>query len=224
MSTDAAPRYIIEPLGKQHDRAAFSCGVEPLDRYFKLQAGQESRRHIANCFVAVDRTDNSIAGFYTLSATSVTFDGLPEGLRKKLPRYPDVPAALVGRLARNLRHRGQGVGRRLIVDAMRRTLAADLAATLLVVDAKDDAALRFYREIGFLDIGPGRSRLYMPVAEIGESFGASPCDQERQTAIKQAYPWPHSQSTPHSTCLSAAESLKMAHATRYCQGEDYSNA
>ena len=166
MSTDTGPRYIIEPLGKHHDRAAFSCGVEPLDRYFKQQAGQESRRHVVNCFVAVDRTDNSVAGFYTLSATSVTFDGLPEALRKKLPRYPDVPAALVGRLARDLRYRGQKIGEGLLFDAMRRTFEADIAAAILVVDAKDEIAANFYRKHGFLDIGPGRTRLYIPVSEF----------------------------------------------------------
>ncbi len=162
--------YIIEPLGKQHDRAAFSCGVEPLDRYIKQQAGQESRRHVANCFVGVNRTEKTIGGYYTLSATAVIFDQLPEEFRKKLPRYPEVPAALVGRLAVDTRHRGKRLGELLLFDAMRRTLQADLAAAILVVDAKDDAAANFYRSYDFLDIGPGRSRLYLPISEIAKIF------------------------------------------------------
>ena len=80
--------YTIEPLGNQHDRVAFSCGVEPLDRYFKQQAGQEARRHVANCFVGIDRNENTIGGYYTLSATAVIFDELPDEFKKKLPRYP----------------------------------------------------------------------------------------------------------------------------------------
>ena len=132
--------YAIEPLGNQHDRAAFSCGVEPLDRYFKQQAGQEARRHVANCFVGIDRSENTIGGYYTLSATAVIFDELPGEFKKMLPRYPQVPAALVGRLAVDTRHRRKRLGELLLFDAMQRTLQADLAAAILVVDAKDEAA------------------------------------------------------------------------------------
>ncbi len=162
--------YTIEPLGKHHDRVVFSSGVEPLDRYFKQQAGQESRRHIANCFVGVQQTTKAIGGYYTLSATAVVFDSLPEAFRKKLPRYPEVPAALLGRLAVDLRHRGKGLGEILLLDAMRKTLNADLAAAVLVVDAKDEQAAAFYYRYGFLDIGPGRTRLYMPVSEIEKAL------------------------------------------------------
>lgn len=164
--------YAIEPLDAHHDRAAFSCGVEPLDRYFKHQAGQEGRRHIANCFVGVHRSEKTIGGYYTLSATAVIFDQLPEAFRKKLPRYPEVPAALVGRLAVDLQHRGRGLGALLLFDAMRRTLQANLAAAILVVDAKDEAIANFYRSYDFMDIGPGRSRLYLPVSEIAKIFRA----------------------------------------------------
>ncbi|MGO8955374.1 MAG: GNAT family N-acetyltransferase [Rhodomicrobium sp.] len=162
--------YAIEPLGSQHNRAVFSCGAEPLDRYFKQQAGQGSRRHVAHCFVAVHTTARTIGGHYTLSASSVIFDGLPETFRKKLPRYPDVPAALLGRLAVDVQHRGKGLGETLLLDAMRRTLHADLAAAVLIVDAKDEAAANFYRRYGFLDIGPGRTRLYLPVSEIAKAL------------------------------------------------------
>jgi predicted N-acetyltransferase YhbS len=167
---NSAAAYVIEPLGKQHDRAAFSCGLEALDRYLRQQAGQESRRHVANCFVGFERGNDSVAGYYTLSATSVIFDKLPDSFRKKLPRYPDVPAALLGRLAVDLRHRGKRLGESLLIDAMRRTLEADIAAAILVVDAKDEQAANFYYRFGFLVIGPGRSRLYMPVPEIAQLF------------------------------------------------------
>ena len=167
--TDLVP-YTIEPLGTQHDRAAFSCGVEPLDRYFKHQAGQEGRRHVANCFVGVHDAEKTIGGYYTLSATAVIFDDLPENFRKKLPRYPEVPAALLGRLAVDLAHRRRGLGDFLLFDAMRRTLHADLAAAVLIVDAKDEQAASFYRRHQFLDIGPGRGRLFLPVSRIAKIF------------------------------------------------------
>jgi ribosomal protein S18 acetylase RimI-like enzyme len=160
--------YTIEPLGKHHDRAAFSCGIEALDRYLKQQAGQESRRYVANCFVAVQECSDTAAGYYTLSATSVIFESLPENFRKKLPRYPAVPAALLGRLAVDLKHRDRGLGERLLLDAMRRALDSGLAAAILVADAKDKQAASFYYQYGFLDIGPGSMRLYLPMAEIAK--------------------------------------------------------
>ncbi len=162
--------YTIERLGAQHDRAVFSCGVEPLDRYFKQQAGQESRRHVANCFVGVHKAERVVGGYYTLSATAVIFDDLPEEFRKKLPRYPGVPAALLGRLAVDLAHRLRGLGDFLLFDAMRRTLHADLAAAVLIVDAKDEQAAGFYQRHGFLDIEPGRGRLFLPVSRIAKIF------------------------------------------------------
>jgi ribosomal protein S18 acetylase RimI-like enzyme len=145
-------------------------GVEPLDRYFKQQAGQESRRHIANCFVAVSHATKAVGGYYTLSATAVIFDTLPDTFKKKLPRYPEVPAALVGRLAVDLQHRGKRLGETLLLDAMGRTLQSGVAAAILVVDPKDEQAARFYHRYGFLDIGPGRTRLYIPVSEIEKTF------------------------------------------------------
>lgn len=164
--------YSVEPLDKQHDRAAFSCGIEALDRYFRQQAGQEGRRYVANCFVGVRREDQAIGGYYTLSATAVIFDQLPDDLRKKFPRYPEVPAALLGRLVVDTRHRGQHLGELLLFDAMYRTLQADLAAAILVVDTKDEQATSYYKRYDFLDIGagPGRTRLYRPVSEIAKIF------------------------------------------------------
>jgi ribosomal protein S18 acetylase RimI-like enzyme len=100
----------------------------------------------------------------------VIFDSLPEAFAKKLPRYPEVPAALVVRLAVDLQHRNKCLGETLLLDAMRRTLQSGLAAAVLVVDPKDEQAARFCYRYGFLDIGPGRARLYMPVTEIEKTL------------------------------------------------------
>jgi GNAT superfamily N-acetyltransferase len=161
--------YRIEPLG-DHDRAAFSCGVESLDRYLKQQAGQEHRRHVAKCFLAIGKEDASLGGFYTLSASSILFTDLPPALSKRLPRYPQLPAALLGRLAVDRRHQGKGLGDFLLFDAMRRVVGTDTAAAVLLVDAKDDAAANFYRRHDFLEIAAGQKRLYLPVGTIAKIF------------------------------------------------------
>ncbi|MCM5415810.1 GNAT family N-acetyltransferase, partial [Escherichia coli] len=81
-----------------YDRTSFLCGSDALDRYIKEHVTQDIRRRIAACFVAVDN-DHHIIGYYTLSAASILLTDLPEHLRKKLPRYPTIPAIRMGRLA-----------------------------------------------------------------------------------------------------------------------------
>lgn len=92
-------QFRIEPLSGDHDRSRFSSGSAPLDRYFREQASQDIQRRIASCFVAVSVQSKDVAGFYTLTAAGIALDALAPELIRKLPRYPVVPAALLGRLA-----------------------------------------------------------------------------------------------------------------------------
>jgi hypothetical protein len=107
-------RYRIEPLSSGHDRKDFTCGAEALDRYIRTQATQDLRRRVATCFVAVEEGSNAVVGFYTLAATSLVLTDLPEDQAKKLPRYPAIPAILLGRLAVSTAVKGQGLGARVI--------------------------------------------------------------------------------------------------------------
>jgi ribosomal protein S18 acetylase RimI-like enzyme len=141
--------FVIAPLSPNHGRQAFSCGVDPLDRYLQTQATQDIRRRIANCFVATSANSNIIAGYYTFSAASVPMLDLPSETAKRLPRYPVVPAALIGRLAIDRQYRGRGLGAALLFDAIARAARADTAIFAVLVDAKDDAAAAFYRHHGF---------------------------------------------------------------------------
>jgi GNAT superfamily N-acetyltransferase len=140
--------FVIEPLGA-HDRSAFSCGVPPLDRYLREQASQDVKRLMASCFVVVDTATHAIAGYYTLAATSVPADDLPAEVLKRLPRYPILPAALVGRLAVDQRFHRKGLGSVLLADAALRVLKGDTKAFALIVEAKDEKAVAFYRHQGF---------------------------------------------------------------------------
>ena len=108
----------IEPLGKKHDRAAFSCGKEKLDRYFREQASQDARRHIAAPFVAVHEERETVLGYYTLSAFAVELGSLPEATVTRLPHYPLVPATLLGRLAVDQTQKGGGLGEFLLTDEL----------------------------------------------------------------------------------------------------------
>jgi predicted GNAT family N-acyltransferase len=164
--------YRVEPLGKQHNRSAFSCGVEPLDRYLRQQAGQDARKRVAAPFVLCQGTSREVVGYYTLSALSVDVGEWPADLAKKLPRYPLVPATLLGRLAVDTRLRGRGAGEHLLMDALRRVLEAsrDVASVAVVVDTKDDSAVSFYERYGFIRFVDQPRRLFLPMAVIERRF------------------------------------------------------
>jgi hypothetical protein len=102
--------YRIDPLGKGHDRSSFTCGSEPLDRYLQQQASQDAAKRVAAPFVLIEPPASTLLGYYTLSASVITADALPADLAKKLPRYPQLPVTLLGRLAVNQSHKGNGLG------------------------------------------------------------------------------------------------------------------
>jgi len=103
---------VIEPLGQNHDRAAFTCGNPDLDEYLKTRARQDEKRNFARPFVLVGDELGAIAGYYTVSNMGINFGELPEEEVKKLPHYPIVPAALIGRLAVSENYQGKGLGPR----------------------------------------------------------------------------------------------------------------
>lgn len=156
--------FTIEPLSARHDRAGFACGVEALDRYLQTQVNQDIRRHISNCFVAVPRTASNVAGYYTLAASSIPVGDIPPELSRKLPRYPVLPAVLIGRLAVDRKFAGQSLGSALLYDVVVRTLRADPAAYAIIVDAKDEAAANFYARFGFESFAGRPLRLFLPLA------------------------------------------------------------
>ena len=163
----------VEPLGRQHDRTAFHCGAEALDRYLKQQARQDADKRVAAPFVAVRLPDTVVLGYYTLSASVLTLTDLPDELARKLPRYPQLPVTLLGRLAVDQSAKGQGLGEHLLLDALHRSLAhADqIAAMAVVVDAKDESAAAFYRHYGFIPLQTQPSRLFVPMRSIAQLLG-----------------------------------------------------
>jgi ribosomal protein S18 acetylase RimI-like enzyme len=166
----AAPARRIEPLSDRHDRESFASGIEPLDRYLRQQAGQDVRRRVASCFVLVSDDDRMPIGYYTLAATSIALSELPDAIAKRLPRYPVVPATLMGRLAIDARHQRQGHGEFMLLDAFSRVLRSDIACYAFVVDAKNDDAARFYERYRFRFLTEGDRRLFISLAEIAKLF------------------------------------------------------
>jgi len=156
--------FVCESLAKHHDRVQFDCGVPVLNDYLAKYAGQDMKRKAAAVFVMVERSSpQRVVGFYTLCATSVDLTSVPGELTKKLPRYPEIPAILLGRLARDSQF--PGVGSLLLGDALTRCVRVgkDIAATLIVVDSKGEAATRFYERFGFISLPKMPGRMFLPM-------------------------------------------------------------
>jgi ribosomal protein S18 acetylase RimI-like enzyme len=161
---------VIEPLSSVHDRSSFTCGVPALDRYIREQAGQDVRRRVSNCFVAVEQELHALVGYYTLAATSVPVAELPPTETRRLPRYPVLPATLIGRLAVHGDYRGRQLGMALVADAVRRSARSEPAVFTLLVDAMDDSAAAFYSKLGFMVLPSRPLTLFLPIATALQLF------------------------------------------------------
>lgn len=171
MSEDRTPAYYFEPLGEQHDRAAFSCGNPVLDAYFRGDPiRQDVSRRVTNVFVLTP-DGKLVAGFYTLSPISILSVDLPPSLRKKLPTRP-IGATLIGRMGRSAALRGTGVGEMLLMDALHNAWRASklVSSWAVVVDAKQGAR-DFYIRYELTPFVTQPDRLFLPMKKIDLLFG-----------------------------------------------------
>lgn len=172
----AAAEFQVVALAKVHDRAAFSCGVEALDRYLQSQASQDMRRKANAVFVMVrPKTPARITGYFTLCAYGLGQGAVPEEARKYIPRYPLVSATLIGRLAVEKPEQGRGVGAALLGRALRMAYenADVVGSSMIVVDAIDESAATFYEAHGFVRLA-NSMRLILPTAMIAGLAAKAP--------------------------------------------------
>ncbi|MDQ6432986.1 GNAT family N-acetyltransferase [Mesorhizobium sp. LHD-90] len=155
---------VIEPLSKAHDRSGFACGNERIDAYLRQTVSQDIKREYATCFIARLAESNRVIAFYTLSSSNVPLNEVPEPLARKLPRYPTVPAVLIGWLARDLGHAGLGLGEAMLFDAIKTVATAPIGAHAIFADAIDDRAAAFYRSFGSLPLVSRPATFYLPLA------------------------------------------------------------
>ncbi len=162
MPTDTFRIERLDPA--KHRREAFRCESAPLTDFIQKRERKEMEARVSACFVLVSDSDPSrIAGYYTLTQTSIVLGKLPVELTKKLPRYPKLGATLIGRLARDLDWRGAGVGGMLLIDALRRCVrqSEEAGAIVVVTDPKDEKARAFYAAYGFQPLD--EHRLFIPM-------------------------------------------------------------
>jgi predicted GNAT family N-acyltransferase len=160
--------FIVEPLVKAHRRAAFACGNVALDRYIREQARREQDRRVARVYVLRHVPTDRLAGYYSLAASAVQTQALPDEIARRLPRYEVQPAFLLGRLARDVQFRAMGIGEMLLRDALERCLEAQqrVGAIAVIVDA--NAAL-CYEAYGFIRFPGAATRLLIAMDTVAHA-------------------------------------------------------
>ncbi|MBI1867526.1 MAG: GNAT family N-acetyltransferase [Methylocystis sp.] len=156
-------RFYSQALGAR-DRSKFASGNEKIDHYFRAVVSQDVKRNYAACYILTETESEKLAGFYTLSASNIPLAEIPSEMAGNLPRYPTVPAVLIGWLARDVAFEGQGVGAMLLYDAIARICASPIGAHAIFADAIDDAAAAFYRKHLFTPFAAKPKNLFLPLA------------------------------------------------------------
>jgi GNAT superfamily N-acetyltransferase len=161
-----------EPISKKHDREAFDCGEEALNEFLRRYARKSHERGGAKTFLAIDDSDKTILGFYSLSPASVEYTRTPEVVRHGLARY-DVPGFRLARLAVDRRFQGRGLGGQLLLAAGRRCLlaAAEVGGVVLVIDAKNEKVASWYSSYGAVPLLDAPLTLLLPLVTIETVLG-----------------------------------------------------
>jgi ribosomal protein S18 acetylase RimI-like enzyme len=156
-------RFFSEALAK-HDRSTFTSGNEKIDHYFRTVVSQDVKRRYAACYVLIEGESRRLAGFYTLSSSAIPLTEIPSELTKKLPRYPTVPAVLIGWMGRDAGFHGQNIGSLLLYDAIARIASSPVGAHAIFADAIDEAAKAFYQKHFFIPLANRPQSLFIEVA------------------------------------------------------------
>ena len=173
--TKANAKFTIEPLNpSKHDRAAFSCGVEQVDNFFKRTANKLALTGNLRVHVLTE-PDGSIVGFYALNAHSIHYTDLPEKFKRNRPGHGTIPAAFISMIGVDSRYQGKGYGGDLLVDCLRRIAGAANAIGIRVVllDVLDCGAasaverrLQLYRSYGFTSLPAQNLRMFLPLSDV----------------------------------------------------------
>jgi predicted GNAT family N-acyltransferase len=157
----------ISLLTKAHVRNAFQCGKPALDKFIRELASQYERRDMGRTYVATMPSLQEVLGYYTLAAGAVAFENLPAEAAHKIPRHP-IPVIHLGRLAVSDLAKGQGLGKYLLLDALRRSknLAEQAGIFAVEVFAIDAEAKQFYLKYGFATLMDDANHLYLPMKAI----------------------------------------------------------
>ncbi|MDT8394193.1 MAG: GNAT family N-acetyltransferase [Bacteroidales bacterium] len=159
----------IQLLEKTHNRKDFECEENSLTEYIRKQVRQDIRKRLATCFVAVDNKQ-TVVGYYTLTSESLGRELIPDKFLNQMPKNYNAPVILLGRLARDMKTKGTGLGEHLLMDALFRSYILSnesIGAMAVVVEPMNEKAIEFYRRYGFEQL-PDSEKMFMPMRTIGQ--------------------------------------------------------
>jgi GNAT superfamily N-acetyltransferase len=163
------PPSVPVPLTAEHDLSAFDCGEAALNDWLKQRALRNESRFSRTYAVC---EDDRVIAYFCISAGAVERAAAHGTIRRNAP--DTIPVSVIGRLAVNHSHAGQGLGADLLSDALRRIAAASQSIGIgaVLVHAKDDAAKRFYMRCAEFIEYPADSRtLFLPIETVVAAFG-----------------------------------------------------
>lgn len=157
----------IQLLEKTHNRKKFTCEEDSLTEYIRKQVSQDVRKRLTVCFVAIDN-ERDVIGYYTLSSESLGRELIPDKYLKQVPPNYNAPVILLGRLARDIKTKGTGLGEHLLIDALFRSYQLSnksIGAMAVVVDPINEKAVDFYKKYGFEQL-PDSERMFLSMKVI----------------------------------------------------------
>jgi predicted N-acetyltransferase YhbS len=165
--TDAGLR--LERLQAHHRLGSFDSDNEILDLWLHRHSIAAQQMDTARTFVLIG--DGEVVGYISLTMGSVLRTDAPARLIRGLPAYP-VGMVLLARLTVHREYQGSGLGARLLAEALRKAVVAGeaAAARLVVVDAIDESAARFYGRHGFVATPEHPLRLYRRMKDVRTSL------------------------------------------------------
>nr|WP_319486060.1 GNAT family N-acetyltransferase [uncultured Cohaesibacter sp.] len=175
MTSPEDQKYIIEPLDPdKHDRAAFSCGVEQVDNFFKKTANKQAKAGNLRVYVMTDN-EGAVIGYYALNAHSIDYQDLPKKFARTRPSHGTIPAAFIAMIGVDEKYAGHGFGGDLLVNALTRVVQAaeEIGIAVVLLDVLDDGVpelverrLALYQRYGFQPLPSNPLRLFLPVAAV----------------------------------------------------------
>lgn len=149
-----------EPLSSKSPLPGFDCGKPSLNDWLQRHALQAQGSGSARTFVVTNNA--SVLGYYSLVVGQVEPMEATQRIRKGMGQYP-IPTMLLARLAVSTVAQGQGIGRGLLQDAIRRTLnvAEQAGIRAMLTHPVEDAAARFYQRFGFEASPLGQGQLLL---------------------------------------------------------------
>lgn len=158
-----------------YDFSCFDCGETSLNDFLNNRLAQQHSGRILRGYLLLTRDPiPKVMGFYTLSGSSFARNTLPSNTQQRKIPYSDAPSVTLGRLAIDKSIQRQGYGELLVTDAMKVVYQASLAVGIygLFVDAKNEKAKRFYKQLGFTLLkGDNANSLFYPTKGIEKLFG-----------------------------------------------------